>query len=66
MKKLTLVLLLSCLILASCSDAEPLPDAQIESSEASAEQIALFSGYTVLFVFTIPAITASTLFVRQR
>ena len=48
MKKLTLVLLLSCLILASCSDTKPLPDAQIESSEASAEQIALFSGYTVM------------------
>ena len=45
MKRLSIVLLLSCLLFTSCSDTGAPPDAPIE---ASAEQLALFSDYLLL------------------
>ena len=48
MKKFTITLILAALMLVSCSETKTQDETKIESAEPSAEQLALFSGYSLV------------------
>ncbi len=48
MKKLTVALILAALMLVSCSETKAPDDTEIEAAEPTAEQLALFEGYSLV------------------
>ena len=48
MKRFTITLILAALMLVSCSETKNPDETKIESAEPSAEQLALFSGYSLV------------------
>ena len=48
MKRFTITLILAALMLVSCSETKNPDETKIEYAEPSAEQLALFSGYSLV------------------